>query len=101
MQDTVPIVENHSDGFPDNLQLFRVKICASESQDSRLSVSTHRRPGSVQRSVSFGGEAQIFRTWIIFVISLIYIRYSNGHYDWMIAMFTFRNLKAKNRRGSG
>lgn len=52
VQDTVPVVEKHSDGFPDNIQLFLGQKRAFESQDSCLSASTHYRPGSVQRYTS-------------------------------------------------
>lgn len=51
VQVTVPVVENHSSGYPENIQLFRVEIHAFESQDSSLSASTHCRPVSVQGSV--------------------------------------------------
>lgn len=39
VQVTVPVVENHSDGFPDNIQVFQVEIRAFEGQDSCLSVA--------------------------------------------------------------
>ena len=54
---SVPVVENHSDSYPENIQLFRVEIRAFESLDSRLSASTHCRPGSVQGSVPGGKNA--------------------------------------------
>lgn len=37
----VPEVDNHSNGYPKNIQLFWVEIRTFESQDSCLSASTH------------------------------------------------------------
>ena len=48
VQVSVPVVENNSDGYPENIQLFRVEIHAIKSLGSCLSVSTHCRPGFVQ-----------------------------------------------------
>lgn len=83
VQNTVPVVENHSNGFPDNIQLFRVKICAFESHDSRLSASTHCRPGSVQRSVPGGMMCK----FSVFGLP-INIRHLNRCYGWMTTIFS-------------
>ena len=48
VQVSVPVVENNSDDYPENIQLFRVEIHAIKSLGSCLSVSTHCRPGFVQ-----------------------------------------------------
>ena len=41
VQASVPVAENHSNGYPVNIQLFRFEIRAFESLDSCLSASTH------------------------------------------------------------
>ena len=53
MQVSVPVAENHSHSYPENIQLFQVEIRAFQSLDSSLSASTHCRPGFVQRAVPF------------------------------------------------
>jgi len=95
VQVSVPVVENQSGGYPESIQLFRVEIRAFESLDSRLSASTHCRPGFVQGSVP-GGKSSSGRHSTLahfpylehFVISPIKLRYSNRRYGWMITIFS-------------
>lgn len=73
VQDTVPVVEKHSDGFPDNIQLFlgqntcfwksRFLFECIHSLQTRVSAKVHQ----------YVMACAIFHIWIHFVISSINI----------------------------